>query len=173
MVAQRSPNLIRAVLLLLLVAAALATPRAAAAQARAAAAQPRTVVAIVVHPQTRINGLTFDELRKIFRGDQQFWPDGSRITLLVRAPVAVERAMVLDRIYRMNEDQFRQYWIGKMFRADVAAGPKIVYSSEMARELVTAIPGAITFLPLDAVVGGLKVVRINGTLPGDAGYPLR
>jgi hypothetical protein len=160
-------------LLLLLFAAALAVRAPAAAQARAAAAQPRTVVAIVVHPQTRIDALSFDELRKIFRGEQQFWPDGSRITLLVRAPVAVERAMVLDRIYRMSEDQFRQYWIAKMFRADVAAGPKIVYSSEMARELVTAIPGAITFLPNDAVVSGLKVLRIDGVMPNDARYPLR
>jgi ABC-type phosphate transport system substrate-binding protein len=158
---------------LLLVAAALAGPRPVAAQARAAAAQTRTAVAIVVHPDTRISELSFDDLRKIFRGDQQFWPDGSRITLLVRAPVAAERALVLDRIYRMTEDQFRQYWIGKMFRADVAAGPKIVYSSEMARELVTAIPGAITFLPVDAAVGGLKVLRINGVLPGDTNYPLR
>jgi hypothetical protein len=43
----------------------------------------------------------------------------------------------------------------------------------MARELVTAIPGAITFLPLDAVTPDVKVLRIDGKLPGDAGYPLR
>jgi hypothetical protein len=162
---------VRMSFLLLLGAVVLAPPRAAAAQVPAAP-QTRTAVAIVVHPQTGPSGLSFDELRKIFRGDQQFWPDGSRITLLVRAPVAVERAIVLDRIYDMSEDEFRQYWIGKMFRADVAAGPKIVYSSEMARELVTVIPGAITFLPLDAAVG-VKVLRINGMLPSDTRYPLR
>jgi hypothetical protein len=144
------------------------------AQPQAAGAQSsRGAVAIVVHPDTDVRELSFDQLRKIFRGEQQFWEDGSRITLLVRAPVAAERALVLERIYRMSEDQFRQYWIGKMFRADVAAGPKIVYSSEMARDLVTAIPGAITFIPADAVVPGLRVVRINGRLPGDASYPLR
>ena len=158
---------------LLLFVGVLAAPRPAAAQARASAAQPRTAVAIVVHPQTRVDALSFNDLRKIFRGEQQFWPDGSRITLLVRAPVAVEREIVLDRIYRMSEDGFRQYWIAKMFRAEAAAGPKIVYSSEMARELVSAIPGAITFVPVDAVVSGLKVVRIDGMLPSDARYPLR
>lgn len=130
-------------------------------------------VAIVVHPAAQVTDLTFDELRKIFMAQQQFWRDNSRITLLVRAPVAAERKMVLEKIYRMSEDQFRQFWIGKMFRADVTSGPKIVYSSEMARELVTAIPGAITFLPLDAVTGDVKVLRINGKLPTDAGYVLR
>ena len=130
-------------------------------------------VAIVVHPDAPIDNITFDDLRRIFMAQQQFWRDKSRITLLVRAPIATERRMVLERIYRMTEDQFRQFWIGKMFRADVASGPKIVYSSEMARELVSAIPGAITFLPLDAVTPDVKVLRIDGRLPTDVGYALR
>jgi ABC-type phosphate transport system substrate-binding protein len=134
---------------------------------------PSTAVAIVVHPSTRIDNLDFDELQRIFRGEKQFWPDKSRITLLVRAPVAQERKLVLDKIYRMSEEAFRQYWIAKMFRAEVATGPKIVYSSEMARELVTAIPGAIGFMPASSVGGGVKVLKIDGRLPSDPGYILR
>ena len=80
---------------------------------------------------------------------------------------------MLQKIYRMNEDAFRQYWIAKMFRAEIAAGPKIVYSSEMARELVTAIPGAIGFMPLGSVGAGVKVVRIDGRLPSDPNYSLK
>ena len=137
------------------------------------AQNPSNTVAIVVHPATKTDNLSFDELRRYFRGERQFWPDGSRVTLLVRAPVSQERTVVLSKIYRMTEDQFRQYWIAKMFRAEVAAGPKIVYSSEMARELVTVIPGAIGFLPLNAVGGGVKVLRIDNLLPSDPRYPLR
>jgi hypothetical protein len=130
-------------------------------------------VAIVVHPTTKIDNLSFDELRRYFRGERQFWPDGSRVTLLVRAPVAQERALVLNKIYRMNEDQFRQYWIAKLFRAEVAAGPKIVYSSEMARDLVAVIRGAIGFMPANAAGAGVKIIRIDNKLPGDPDYPLR
>ena len=129
-------------------------------------------VAIVVHPQTQVENLTFEELKSIFRGDRQFWEDGRRVTLLVRAPVAEERQLILDRIYEMDEGQFREYWIGKMFRAEVAAGPKLVYSADMARDLVTVIPGAITFVPVSEVSSESKVVRINGLLPSDPGYPL-
>lgn len=130
-------------------------------------------VAIVVHPDTEVDNLSFDELKSIFRGERQFWDDGRRVTLLVRAPVAEERQLVLDRIYEMDEDQFREYWIGKMFRAEVAAGPKLVYSADMARDLVTVIPGAITFVPVSEVSSESKVVRIDGMLPSDEGYPLR
>ena len=130
-------------------------------------------VAIVVHPATGVDDLSFDELKSIFRGDRQFWEDGRRVTLLVRAPVAEERRLILERIYEMNENEFREYWIGKMFRAEVAAGPKLVYSADMARDLVTVIPGAITFVPVSEVSSETKVVRIDGLLPSDPGYALR
>jgi hypothetical protein len=92
---------------------------------------------------------------------------------LVRAPVARERDIVLRTIYRMTEAQFRQYWIAKVFRAEAATGPKVVYSSEMATELVSAIPGAVTFVDAAQVPKDLKVIRIDGKLPGEKGYPLR
>ena len=152
-----------------LVAGLLALP-SLASRAQAQGTRP---LAIVVNKSVPENNLSFTELRRIFLGEQQFWPDRSKVTLLVRAPTAYERSMVLDRIYRMDEDRFRQYWIGKMFRAEVAAGPKIVYSSEMALNLVSAIRGSITFIPLSAVTPEVKVLRIDGKLPSEPGYPLQ
>ncbi len=140
--------------------------------ARGVGAQEEAV-AIVVHPATEVDDLTFNDLKSIFRGDRQFWDDGRRVTLLIRAPEAEERRMILERIYEMDEDSFREYWIGKMFRAEVASGPKLVYSADMARDLVTVIPGAITFVPVSQVSSDTKVVRIDGLLPSDEGYPLR
>jgi hypothetical protein len=43
----------------------------------------------------------------------------------------------------------------------------------MANELVTAIPGAIAFVIARDVEPGIKVLRIDGHLPGEPGYPLR
>lgn len=130
-------------------------------------------VAIVVHPKGRVDNISFAELQRIFRGEQQFWPDRTKVMLLVRAPTAYEREVVLNRIYKMDEDRFRQFWIAKMFRAEVAAGPKLFYSTDMGLNLIAAIPGSITFVPASAVTPGVKVLRIDGKRPGDAGYPLR
>jgi ABC-type phosphate transport system substrate-binding protein len=157
-----------------MLASAVLAALALALPAQRAGAQGRARgVAIVVHSGASIDNLSFAELRRIFLGEQQFWPDHSKVTLLVRAPTAYERSVVLDRIYRMDEDRFRQYWIGKMFRAEVAAGPKIVYSSDMALNLIAAIKGSITFVPTSAVSGDVKVLRIDGKLPSDPGYPLQ
>jgi hypothetical protein len=136
-------------------------------------APPADDVAIVVRPDVPIDGLSFADVRKLFLGERQFWPKNLRVTLLIRAPSARERDVVLKEIYQMSEAQFRQYWISKVFRADVSTGPKIVYSGEMATELVAAIPGAVTFLPASKVPSGLKTLKIDGHLPGEKGYPLR
>ncbi|MCU1259341.1 MAG: hypothetical protein JWO80_2226 [Bryobacterales bacterium] len=135
-----------------------------------AAASP---VAIVVSPDVPVDEMSFSEVRKVFMGDRQFWNPRLRVVLLMRAPVAPERNVVLRTIYQMSEAQFRQYWISKVFRADVSTGPKIVYSTEMASELVAAIPGAVAFVDSAQIPKGLKVLRIDGKLPGDKTYPLR
>ncbi len=81
--------------------------------------------------------------------------------------------MVLKVIYRMSEAEFRQFWIAKIYRAEVASGPKVVYSNEVATELVLALPGSVAFIDASQVPKGLKVLKIDGKLPGDAGYPLK
>ena len=130
-------------------------------------------IAIVVHKNTEVDNLSLDELRNIFLANQQFWPDRTRIILLVRAPKSDERDFVLNTIYQMDEAQFRQYWIAKMFRAEVPRGPKIVFSTDMMLELVVAVPGSISFIEAGEVTDEVRVLRIDGKLPADAGYPLK
>ncbi len=137
------------------------------------AAGAGTDIAIVVRPDVPVDNLTFADLRRVLLGDRQFWSSNLKVTLLVRAPGARERDVVLKEVYQMSEAQFRQYWIAKVFRAEAQSGPRIVYTNEMAVELALAVPGAVAFMDASQVPKGLKVLRINGTLPGEKSYPLR
>ena len=130
-------------------------------------------VAVVVQADVPIDNLTLGDLRRLVLGDRAFWPASVRVALLIRAPVAHERDVVLKTICQMSEAQFRQHWIAKVFRADTPVAPKIVYSSQSAAELTAQTPGAITFIDASAVGKNLKVVKIEGRLPGDPGYLLR
>jgi ABC-type phosphate transport system substrate-binding protein len=130
-------------------------------------------IAVVVHPDTPITNLSMAEVRKVFLGDRQYWSTNVPVVLLMRAPVARERDVVLKTIYQMSDAQFKQYWIAKIFRAESASAPKVVYSNDMANELVSSIPGAIAFIDWQEVRPGVKIVRVDGKLPGEPGYPLR
>lgn len=130
-------------------------------------------IAVVVHPDTPVTDLSLSEVRKVFLGERQYWNSKLPVVLIIRAPVARERDVVLKVIYQMSEAQFKQYWVAKIFRAEAASPPKIVYSNDMQYELVSALPGAIAFIDARNVRPGLKVLRVDGHLPGDPGYPLR
>ena len=132
-----------------------------------------TDIAIVVRPDVPVDNLTFADLRRVLLGDRQFWSSNLKVTLLVRAPGAREREVMLKEVYQMSEAQFRQYWIAKVFRAEAQSGPRTVYTNEMAVELALAVPGAVAFMDASQVPKGLKVLKINGTLPGEKSYPLR
>ncbi len=138
----------------------------------ASAADTKADVAVVVRPELPVSDLSFGDVRKLLMGDRQFWTPGLRVTLLMRAPVAREREVILKSVYRMSEPEFRRFWIEKVFRQEAPSGPKIVYSNETATELVAAIPGAVAFIDASQVPKGLKVLRIDGRLPGERGYPL-
>jgi len=157
----------------LMAALAVAAIMLPASRVAAQEAETSSAIAIVVHQSTEIENLSLHELRNIFLANQQFWPDRTRIILLVRAPKSEERDFVLNTIYQMDEAQFRQYWIAKMFRAEVPRGPKIVFSTDMMLDLVVAIPGSISFINAGDVTGDVRVVRIDGKLPTDEGYPLK
>ena len=129
-------------------------------------------IAVVVGRDVPVDDISFTDLRKIVLGDRQFWSSNLRVTLLIRAPMAHERDVLLKNVLQMSEAQFRQYWIGKVFRAENAATPKAVYSNEMAVSLVNSIPGSVAFIEASQVPKDLKVVRVGGLRPGEKGYPL-
>ncbi len=132
-----------------------------------------TDIAVVANPAVSVNDLSLAEVRKVFLGERQYWKAKLPVVLLIRAPVARERDVVLRVIYQMTEVQFKRYWIAKIFQAEAASAPKVVYSNSIANDILTAIPGAIAFVDARDVRPGLKVLRVNGRLPGEADYPLR
>jgi hypothetical protein len=132
-----------------------------------------TDIAVVVHPDTPVSDLSLSEVRKVLLGERQYWNSKLPVVLLIRAPVARERDVVLRVIYQMSEAQFKQYWVAKIFRAEIVSPPKIVYSNDLQYDLVTAMPGAIAFVDARNVRPGLKVLRVDGHLPGERDYPLR
>jgi len=143
-------------------------------QNRSAAQTARgTDIAVVVNPDTPVTDLSLSEVRKVLLGERQYWNSKLPVVLLIRAPVARERDVVLRVIYQMSEAQFKQYWVAKIFRAEIASPPKIVYSNDLQYDLVSALPGAIAFVDARNVRPGLKVLRVDGHLPGERDYPLR
>jgi hypothetical protein len=128
-------------------------------------------LAVVVAANASIDSVSLGDLRRIFLGDRQFTNDRTRITLIMPSPGSPGRATALRVIYRMREVEYRQYWVGKIFRAEVLGGPRVANPEEAKRQ-VAAIRGAIALIPSSAIDRSVKVVAVNGRRPGQSGYEL-
>lgn len=158
--------------LLLLALAAVVAVHAAPAQSAGRSASDE--LAVVVSPGVSVGALSLRDLQSIYRGEQQFWGKGGRrITLLLPAPGTAEREAVLRHVFGMSESEYMRFWIAKTFRDEVTSGPKVVGSSVLTIRLVRSLPGAIAFVRLSELDDrGVRVMRIDGALPRDDGYPL-
>lgn len=151
---------------ILLLAAPVVLPVPAAGQAR------MDDYAVIVHPSTPATDLSLAQLRRVFLGEQQFWPGGTRVVLFIHAPKTAARAVELRQLYRMSESEFKRYWIAKTFRDDVTTGPKIVSTDALAKKLTATVPGAIAVILASEVDDSVKVISVDNRFPGDQDYLL-
>ena len=144
-----------------------------AALGRATDNRPVADFAVIASPDVSLTNLPIGDLRKIFLGDRQFWTPKLRVQLLIRSPVARERAVVVWTICKMSEAQFAQHWIGKVMRAECTSSPQQFGSNLQAMNLVSNTPGAIAIVNAVQVPAGMKVLAVEGKLPHEPGYRLQ
>lgn len=167
------PRLLLATLLMLLLQESSASLGSAAASPFADQLNPTEPLVIVVNHSNPINELSFDELRRIFLGSRSHWPNGRRITLVMREPGEPERKTVLHDVCGMNEDQFKNHFVHGLFTGEILVSPKILASPVGVRKFIFNVPGAIGYLRVGDVDDSVKVVRIDELLPDDKSYKLR
>lgn len=129
-------------------------------------------VAIIVNFNNSVSNITLAELRKIYLGERQYWKANSPVLLLMRARGSRERAVILQDVFQMSEEQYTQYWVAKVMRAESSDSPAALFSHGMIQQGVKGNEGAIGYVDINDVRPGVKVLRINGLLPGEPGYPL-
>jgi hypothetical protein len=129
-------------------------------------------VGVVVNSSNAVSNVSFDELRKIFAGEKRSWTGGVRIQLLVRSPRTRERQVLL-KLLQMNEDDYKQYWRSQVYRGEVEAEPMVLPSLGMVKEALKVFPGAIALVDSREIKPDMKVMKVDGHLPGENGYPLR
>jgi len=128
-------------------------------------------IAVVVSSRNPAANISLGDLRKIFAGVKRSWPGGQTIKLVTRSPGCPER-LVLLKLLAMSESEYKQYWTAQVFRGDADAAPLIIPSVGMQKEAMMAFPGAISLVSAKDVKPGMKVIKLDGLLPGAARYPL-
>jgi ABC-type phosphate transport system substrate-binding protein len=134
---------------------------------------PEQILAIVVNHSNPVDNLVMKDLRQIFLGGRSHWPDGHRITLVMRGVGEPERLAVLQQVCQMSEADFRRHFLHGLFTGEVFVSPKTLDTPVGVREFVFNVPGSIGYLRFSDVDDTIKVIRVDGQLPGEKGYKLQ
>jgi len=134
---------------------------------------PTEDIAVIVNATNPVDGITSAELRKLFAGEKRSWHASMPVVLVVRAPESRERTVLLSHVLKMTESDYKQYWVKKIYSGEVPREPTTLFSNISQMETIRAERGAIALIAMKDVHSGVKVLKIDGLLPGVAGYPLK
>jgi ABC-type phosphate transport system substrate-binding protein len=130
-------------------------------------------LAIVVNRQNPTSNVTLPDLRAMFFGERKWWTNRRRVSVAARRRGTPERQAVLRVIYKMDDRELDRYFLYQRFKGEASTSPAILQTAVDVKKFVVSTPGALGYLRASDVDDSVKVVRVNGLLPGDDGYPLR
>lgn len=132
-------------------------------------------IAVIVNKSNPASDVSYNDLKHILETKKQRWDNGEKIILVFKPITSNETQILINKIYKIRCEDFCQYWMLKSYNNEISEYPKMPESLSGVIALVSKIPGAVGFIGIDEVSQcseKIKVIRVNGKMPGEDGYPL-
>lgn len=139
----------------------------------AGAGQSPDPLVVVVNRRNPIDNITSSDLRRFVLGERSSWPDGRKVTVVMRPVDDPDRAVLLRQICRMSEQDYARHLLQAAFTGDAASGAKQLSTAAGVRRFIFNVPGAIGYLRASEVDESLKVLLLDNRQSSDPGYALR
>ena len=143
----------------------------------AAAPAGQTEYAVIVHEDNQVKGFSTVDLVRTFKLENQHWGDKSKskVTLFLPKSGSADMAFLLSDIYKMSEKDLQKYWVQLIYQNKISDRPKQLPAGKVLLRAIAKKTGAISIVDASLVAGdhpGIRIVPIDGKLPGQEGYPL-
>jgi hypothetical protein len=128
-------------------------------------------LAVVVAKNSPLQSIGFHDLKRLYMGEQVNGPEGMRLVALNRAPLSTERVQFDKSVLGMSPDEVARFWVDRKIRGQSGA-PKTVEPVDLMQRVVVQLRGAVSYCRMDDVREGLRVIKVDGRLPHEGGYPV-
>jgi ABC-type phosphate transport system substrate-binding protein len=126
---------------------------------------PARDLAVVVNKNNSTSSVSAADLQKLLKAATSNWPDGRKVQIFLTDPGSPENKPILQRLYAMDPADIKSLRVHKV---DI----KIVGSDDIVLTMVNENPGAIGLVNVYSITSQVKVLKIDGRLPLEPGYPL-
>jgi len=138
---------------------------------RSARAAERVVLAVFVSKDSGVQDLKLTELRRVFTNADDSAFSGQRSVPFNHTARSTDRVGFDQTVLHMNADEVSRFWIDRKIRG-LPGPPRAVDSLSQLLHLVSRNTGGISYARPNQVTNEVRVIRIDGKLPTDPGYPL-
>ncbi len=129
-------------------------------------------IAIVVNKENPIDEISLKDLTAIFEMKRQKWTGSEQIYLVLLKSGQAENDVVLDKIYQRSDAAMIKFWKRMQFNG-LGKIPKKWSSSADAKIVVSKVQQSIGYIDAAEVDDSVKVLSVDGLMPGDDGYLLK
>ena len=132
-------------------------------------------VAVIVNKSNPVSDISYNEIKQILEARKQYWDTGEKITLIFKPIASTETRTLIDAIYKIKYEEFDKYWFSMVYSNKITEFPRMMISTSTMNILVSEMLGAIAFLGINEVSkrGNIKVLKVDGKMPDENGYPLK
>lgn len=127
-------------------------------------------IAVIMSAGSKTADVQLAELVKLCKGTQKAWADGRTFMLVMKDPGAPDMHTPVQKLFGMAPADLRAA-VPKLNESRQLV--KIVESDEELIRTVEATPGAVGIVDVYSINSSVKVLRVDGKLPFDVGYPLK
>lgn len=134
-------------------------------------AGPKDGLAVVVAKDSGLRNISARDLKRLYLSEVIEGPGGKRIIALNHDRGAPERVAFDEKVLGMGPEEVGRYWIDRKIRGQPGP-PRTLTPLERLRAAIRRVDGTLTYLRVSDVQDDMKIVSVDGKVPGDAGYLL-
>jgi len=145
--------------------------------ARVVAADPLPArpLAVVVHKSSPVDNISTGELSRMLDGDRRIWIDSSPIVLVQQPDDSPVQKLMLKLLLKTTPAGYNRQLLQVQFQGKPLPAIRILNSDSNAIAFVWNVPGAVSIVDAAAAATSthIKILKVDGKLPGEKGYPLQ
>ena len=124
-------------------------------------------LAVVTAAASKLSDVPLVDLVKFCKGTQKAWPDGKNFTIVIKDPNSPEMHVAVSKLFGATTGEVKAV-IDKLNEGRAAV--RIVNDDDELLRTVEETPGALGIVDVYSINSSVKVLRVDGKLPFDAGY---
>ena len=138
---------------------------------------PQCRFAVVVNGTNPATNIRLTALRAIYTGAMRKWPDKQKLIPVIRNEGSRPFDFLISRVLDLNPVEYHRLLSNVEFSGADPVPLKVLNNDSGACKFVLNVPLAVAVIEAASTTApecaGVKVLRVDGALPGERGYKLQ